>query len=134
MKKLRTLFLTKYSDETCVVRQKAFVLFIVCLVFVPLMGAPIVINILGAVSSQPVVINNLSALFLAMLIVSLFLLWNGRYAAAVVLFVIFMLVRVVGGVAVKIEDLALTGSNNNVYFIFASVPSPPGSLPITDTR
>lgn len=121
MKRIKEKFLSKYDGENHVVRQKAFVLFIACLVFVPLLVVPIVINILAAVSSQPVVINILNALFLAMLIASLFLLWNGRYAPAVTIFVIIMLVRVVGGVAVKIEDLALTGSNNNVYFIFASI-------------
>ncbi len=118
MIRFREKFLLKFKNEGYAIQQKAFILFIFSLILLPILIIPIVVNIAIPVSSQPIAINSFNGITLIGVLVSLLILWHGRYTAAVTIIIIVMTIRLTGGILIKIEDLALAGSNNNVYFIF----------------
>ncbi|MBN2078100.1 MAG: response regulator [Spirochaetes bacterium] len=118
---IKTTFLSKYNNESYITRQKAFILFLVSLIFIPLLVIPIVVNIATDVSTHPSEINYANAVALAGLAASLFLLWNGRHTASVIIVAACMTIRIIAGIVIKLDTVALTGSNNNVFFIFIAL-------------
>lgn len=121
IRRIKTTFISKYAHESYVTRQKAFILFLVSALFIPLLVIPFMVNIATDVSTHPSEINYANALAIAGLVISLFLLWSGRYTPAVVVVALCMTIRIIAGIAIKLDAIILTGSNNNVVFIFIAL-------------
>lgn len=121
MKHFKEQFIAKFQHESYVVQQKAFVLFLIAVMCIPILLIPTVVNYYTSVSTHPMAINLLNGIALAGTLASLLLLWEGRYKVSVLVINALIIFRVAGGMAVKIEDVATMGSNNNAYFIFIAL-------------
>jgi PAS domain S-box-containing protein len=115
------LFLAGLDDESYVVRKKAFIFAWISVILIPLLIIPTVINLTTAASTHPLLISAVNILMIIGFIAALMLLRRGRFDIAVTVSIVFVSLRVAAGVLGKLDTWVATGSNNNIYFMFAAL-------------
>jgi PAS domain S-box-containing protein len=119
--RFREYFLANLGTQSYAVVQKAHAFAWIAVIILPLLAIPTVLNLTLNVSAQPVLISTANLVFMAAIICGLALLRGGRYNAAVGFVSLFIALRVVFGAFIKMDYWIATGSNNDVYFMYAAL-------------
>jgi PAS domain S-box-containing protein len=117
----REYFLANLGDRSYAVTQKAYAFAWIAAIMIPLLVTPTILNLTTGISSHPYLVSTANMAFMAACIGGLVLLRRGRYDAAVAFVSLFVALRVVFGAFIKMDYWMITGSNNDVYFMFAAL-------------
>jgi PAS domain S-box-containing protein len=117
----REFFLANLGIQSYTVIQKAYAFAWMAAILVPLLVVPTILNLTTGISSHPYLVSGANMVFMAACIGGLALLRWGRYDAAVALVSIFVALRVVFGAFIKMDYWVATGSNNDIYFMYAAL-------------
>ena len=117
----REYFLANLGPQPYAVVQKAYAFAWIAVILLPLLLIPTVLNLTTDISAHPYLVSSANTVFMGAIIAGMVLLRLGRYNAAVGFVSLFIALRVVFGAFIKMDFWIATGSNNDVYFMYAAL-------------
>jgi len=117
MNRLKNYFLAGLGEESYVVQQKAYAYLWVSLVFILLMIAVIIFNMVQAFRGN-LILNSINSLLIMSTAGSLVLLRKGRYLLSTHILIVALTLLWIAGVCLKMEWFLQSGVNSYLYFLF----------------